>query len=92
MNFLTFDSFISIPILIAFYYLGALIIPALLWTKRTWIVKITDVLTQSFPIVTSRLILGFMFLFMGFELMWRMMFEMLIGYFKMIEYLQHIAG
>lgn len=92
MNFLTFDSFISIPILIAFYYLGALIIPALLWTKRTWIVKITDVLTQSLPIVTSRLILGFMFLFMGFELMWRMMFEMLIGYFKMIEYLQHIAG
>jgi hypothetical protein len=38
------------------------------------------------------IILGFMVLFIGFEVMWRMMFEMLIGYFQMIEYLQHIAG
>ena len=92
MNFLTFDTFISIPVLIAFYYLGALMIPALLWVKRSWVIKITDIATQYFPITTSRLILGFMLLFMLFELMWRMMFEMLIGYFKMIEYLHHLAS
>lgn len=92
MNFLTFDSFISIPVLIAFYYIGALMIPALLWYKRTWVLKIADALMRTFPITTSRLILWFMILFMGFEILWRMMFEMLIGYFKMIEYLHHLSS
>ena len=92
MNYLTFDSFISIPVLITFYYLGALMIPALLWVKRSWVIKFTDILVRYFPIATSRLILGFMVLFIGFEILWRMMFEMLIGYFQMREYLQHIAG
>ena len=92
MNFLTFDSFISIPVLITFYYLGALIIPALLWIKRNWVIKITDALTRTFPIAASRLILGFMVLLLGFEILWRMMFEMFIGYFKMIEYLHHLAS
>ena len=92
MNFLTFDSFISIPVLIAFYYLGTLMIPALLLYKRSWVVKIADALMRTFPISTSRLVLGFMVLFIGFEIVWRMMFEMLIGYFKMIEYLHHLAS
>ena len=92
MEFLTFDSFISIPVLITFYYLGALLIPALLWYKRIWVIKIADALIRTFPISTSRLVLGFMVLFIGFEILWRMMFEMLIGYFKMIAYLQHMAG
>lgn len=92
MNFLTFDTFISIPVLIDFYYLGALMIPALLWIKRPWVIKIADALMRTFPITTSRLVLGFMILFVGFEIMWRMMFEILIGYFKMIEYLQHMAS
>ena len=92
MNYLAFDSFISIPVLIAFYYLGALLIPALLCYKRTWVIKIADALMQTFPVTTSRLVLSFMILFIGFELMWRMMFEMLIGYFKMIEYLRHLAS
>jgi hypothetical protein len=65
VNFLTFGSFISIPVLIVFYYLGALMIPALLWVKRSWVIKVTDVLARNFPIVTSRLILGFMVLFIG---------------------------
>lgn len=67
-------------------------IPALLWYKRIWVIKIADALMKTFPISTSRLVLGFMILLIGFEILWRMMFEMLIGYFKMIEYLQHIAG
>ena len=92
MNFLTFDSFISIPVLIAFYYVGALMIPALIWYKHTWVVKIADALMRTFPITTSRLVLGFMILFVGFEIMWRMMFEMLFGSFKMIEYLHHLAS
>ena len=92
MNFLTFDSFISIPVLIAFYYIGALMIPALLWYKRSWVLKIADALMRTFAITTSRLVLGFIILFMGFEILWRMMFEMLIGYFKMIEYLHHLSS
>ena len=91
MELLTFEAFISVPVLILFYYIGALMIPALLWYKRTWVVKIADALMRTFPITTSRLVLGFMVLLLGFEILWRMMFEMLIGYFKMIEYLQHLA-
>lgn len=67
-------------------------IPALIWYKRTWVVKMSDALMRIFPITTSRLVLGFIVLFMGFEIVWRMMFEMLIGYFKMIEYLHHLAS
>ena len=92
MEFLTFDSFISIPVLITFYYVGAFMIPALLWYKRSWVVKIADALMHTFPITTSRLVLGFIVLLMVFEILWRMMFEMLIGYFKMIEYLHHLAS
>jgi hypothetical protein len=67
-------------------------IPALLWVIRSWVIKVTDVLSRTFPIATSRLILGFLLIFIGVELMWRMMFEMLIGYFQMREYLQQLAG
>ncbi|MDD2829812.1 MAG: DUF4282 domain-containing protein [Sulfuricurvum sp.] len=92
MNYLTFESFISIPVLIVFYYIGALIFPLILWVKRNWVIKLTDALTQTFPITASRLILGFIILLLGFEIMWRMLFEMLIGYFQMREYLYHLAG
>lgn len=67
-------------------------IPALLWVKRPWVVKIADALMRTFPITTSRLVLGFMILLIVFEIVWRMMFEMLIGYFKMIEYLHYLAS
>jgi len=67
-------------------------IPALLWYKRSWVLKIADALMRTFAITTSRLVLGFIILFMGFEILWRMMFEMLIGYFKMIEYLHHLSS
>lgn len=67
-------------------------IPALLWYKRSWVLKIADALMRTFHSTTSRLVLVFMILFMGFEILWRMMFEILIGYFKIIEYLHHLAS
>ena len=92
MNYLSFESFISIPVLIASYYIGALIIPALLWYKRSLVIKITEVLTRAFPLFTARILFTFIILFLICEVVWRMMFEAMIGYFQMREYLQHLVG
>jgi len=91
MDFLTFESFISIKILIVLYYAGALFIPILLWYKRHLLSKIIDVLIHSTPVTSTRLILGSMIFFILLELGWRMMFEMLIGYFQMRDYLQQLV-
>jgi hypothetical protein len=92
MNYLLFESFISIPVLIASYYIGALIIPALFWYKRSLVIKITEVLTRTFPLFTARMLFTFIILFLICEVVWRMMFEAMIGYFQMREYLQHLVG
>ncbi len=39
MDFLTFKSFISIEVLILFYYLGALILPIGIWIFLTWLIR-----------------------------------------------------
>jgi hypothetical protein len=92
MNFLTFESFISIKVLIILYYAGAFFIPMILWYKRQFISKLMDVLMHSAPISSTRLILGSMIFFILLELGWRMMFEMLIGFFQMRDYLQQLVG
>lgn len=92
MDFLTFESFISIKVLIVLYYAGALFIPMILWYKRHLLSKIMHVLIHSAPITETRLILGSIIFFILLELGWRMMFEMLIGYFQMRDYLQQIVG
>jgi hypothetical protein len=38
-DFLSFNTFISIPTLIAFYYLGAVIMPLILLLSTRWIMK-----------------------------------------------------
>ena len=92
MDFLTFESFISIKVLIVIYYAGAFFIPMILWYKRQLISKIMDVLLHSAPITVTRLILWSVIFFILLELGWRMMFEMLIGYFQMRDYLQQMVG
>ncbi|MDP3587267.1 MAG: DUF4282 domain-containing protein [Sulfuricurvum sp.] len=92
MDFLTFESFISIKVLIVLYYAGALFIPIIFWYKRQFISKIIDVLIHSAPIRATRLILGSIIFFILLELGWRMMFEMLIGFFQMRDYLQQLVG
>ncbi len=94
MDFLSFKSFISIPVLISFYYLGAIIMPFFLWLSAIWLTKKfqwIDYLkkkstqhiwhhlnTKQKFLLTTSFITAFLFM----ELFWRMLFEFLIAYLQ----------
>ncbi len=92
IDFLTFESFISIPILVSIYYFGTLFIPVVLWNQRKRIKTLLNAFQNHAPVATSRILWIAVILLMLGEVMWRIIFEMLIGYFQMREYLQHIVG
>jgi len=101
-DFLTFNTFITPDILIIFYYIGALLIPLALWflkgkifQKVSFLQSAQDMLGSFYASLSKKeqmlgiLVLLIIFLFL--ELFWRMMFEMMIGYFDMHNYLHEIA-
>ena len=101
-NFLTFQTFMTQDILIVFYYIGAIVIPILMWYSKGYLqrnfklfAQISVVFKQLFGGLGTRnrilSLLGFFAMFLCMELCWRMMFEMMIGYFDMHDYLQTIA-
>ncbi len=94
MDFLTFKSFISTTVLIAFYYIGAVILPVGIWFLSIWLIKkykfiddahkkvkeeIWGLLNKKQQVKLVALVMTF-FLFM--ELFWRMLFEFLIAYMQ----------
>jgi len=95
MDFLSFKEFISIPVLIAFYYFGALIFPFFIWIFSTWIMKklvlINNARNKGKEIIWSilstkqklLLVASFIMAFLFMELFWRMMFEYLIAFMQM---------
>jgi len=98
-NFLTFKTFISIDILILSYYIGAIIIPIVIWLSKGYLqkkFKILDKLNSSLlnlfgTMSLSKKLLSmllFLFMFMSMEIVWRMCFEAMIGYFQVIEALK----
>ncbi len=89
-DFLTFNSFITQNILILFYYLGAVVFPVILWLKKDPILsKISFIKISDKNKTTIYLTLLVLLLLM--ELCWRMMFEVMIGYFDMHNYLYQIS-
>ena len=102
-NFLTFQTFIAQDILRIFYYIGAVLIPVLLWYLRyhlhrrfAFFAEIETIYKRLFSTlgIHNRIfaLLGFLGIFLCMELCWRMIFEMMIGYFDMHGYLQSIAN
>ncbi len=102
-NFLTFKTFISSDILIFFYYIGAVLIPILLWQSRVYLkdrFKIIQLVNEQIVKIFSSLSnkeqsyakLFILFAFISMEIIWRMMFEVMIAYFDMRDYLGQIAG
>ena len=102
-DFLTFQTFITQDILITLYYIGAILIPVILWYSKDYLRKrfslfsqIDSASRQLFGALSTQnrilTLLGFFTLFLCMELCWRMMFEMMIGYFDMHDYLQTIAN
>ena len=101
LEFLNFNTFISQDVLIFWYYIGALFIPLLLWSARQYLIKhisyLKEINTAMHEYYRSldlqqRLFLWatFIIIFICVEIFWRMMFEMMIGYFDMHDYLYQI--
>jgi len=102
-DFLSFNSFVTPYVLIFFYYILAIIIPIVLWNMRTYILKKVSTLKEldtnvkgifnSLSIKNKIIIIAmFLMIFFCMQLCLRMMFEMMIGYFDMHEYLREIAN
>jgi hypothetical protein len=86
-DFLTFKSFISIELLIFFYYLGAVVTPLVMFYifKKYKFFGLLD-----FFSIKNRVYI-FLLFFVAFifgEIFLRMGFEAIIGYFQMVEALK----
>ena len=98
---LLFNTFVTQDVLILFYYIGALLMPIVLYVFRGEIIKrvaffkrVNDTLKDFYSKFTStqKIVfwLVFITIFFCMELCWRMMFEMMIGYFDMHNYLYQL--
>jgi len=86
-DILTFNSFVTQDVLIFFYYIFALLVPLFLWALRLYIIKKIR-FNQKHKLIT---LLTFITIFLCMELSLRMVFEMMIGYFDMHDYLYEIS-
>jgi len=99
-DYLTFRSMIGIPVLIVFYYIGALVLPAVAWLAARWLSKrmgrLAELHRQGRAWLWSSLsgrqrllvILLFVLMFLFMELIWRLMFEYLIAFMQMRDALR----
>lgn len=99
VDFLNFNFFISYYVLIACYYIGAIVAPVGSWFLASWIIRkyslASDVYESGKETIKNisrtkdRVFLYALFIlfFICMEIMWRMMFEFLIAYLQMREVL-----
>jgi len=93
-DILSFNNFIAQNILIVFYYLGAVVIPAILYYYKDDVMKYLDKKGFHIPLDAKEkkiAFIVFIVVFLCMELCWRMMFEAMIGYFDMHDYLYEIS-
>lgn len=101
-NILSFNTFITQNILIFIYYIGAVIFPVMIYLFRNYLItniswfktlyKKIEKFYISFPTSKKRVFwIVFWIIFVCAELFWRMMFETMIGYFDMHDYLHMIS-
>ena len=103
-DFLSFEHLISLKALIAFYYLGALVLPVAIWAFISWIRKKVPLFGAAMNAGTS--LVGttlstkqkvyfstlFVVSFMMAELFWRILFEFLIAFIQMRNALMLLAS
>ena len=88
-DFLSFNTFITQNVLVFFYYVGAIFVPFLLYKYNNKFITSSDFFKNIEN--KSKVLLISLGIFLLLELFWRMMFEAMIGYFDMHEYLYKIA-
>jgi hypothetical protein len=98
IDILRFNTFIASDVLIFFYYVGAIVMPFLLYRYKNRLIEsfsflksIDDWLKTLFASLSEkeqqRAVVIMVMVFIMMELFWRMMFEAMIGYFDMHNYL-----
>jgi len=96
---LVFNKFITQDILLLFYYIGVFALPVVVFLSRNYLIqnisllkKIDDKIQKSLNLKEKALfVVSFFILLIFFELGWRMLFEMMIGYFDMHDYLYKLS-
>ncbi len=83
-DILSFKTFISPNVLVLFYYTGVVGIPIVLWYFQSYLLKKSRMKSNALMWI------GFIVMIIFAELFWRMIFEMLIGYFDIHNYLQKL--
>ncbi len=100
-DFLIFQTLLSPAILMVVYYLGAVALPYVAWrTVKRWreskphLFGVIDVAGEQLERLPSgwRLATVTVLLFVTMEILWRMMFEAMIGYFQMHSALQTLSA
>lgn len=95
IGILTFDTFISPVILLSAYYLGAVILPVIIYRyvyrpfEKNSPIKLPDAeMSYGNWKLSAKWI--FILSFIGFEIFWRIFFEFFIAYFQMRDALMSI--
>lgn len=101
MEFLSFERFISIEVLITFYYIGTVIMPIGIFIFGKWLTRKFNIVDAAYKTgkkiiwksLTSKqkIKVGITFItcFMFMELFWRMLFEFLIAYMQIRDAMVH---
>jgi len=89
IDFLTFKTFITPTVLIFFYYIGAILVPIFIYHRQKYILNKLSINKINLKISTKLILIAF---FIILEIMWRMMFEVMIGYFQIHNALTHSVG
>ncbi|WP_457746647.1 DUF4282 domain-containing protein [Sulfurimonas sp.] len=101
-NILTFNTFVAQDVLLVFYYVCALFVPIIIWKLRFYAVKkfslsksIDDGIKNFYTSLDTQqrfiVLTVFIIIFFCMELCLRMIFEAMIGYFDMHDYLYEIS-
>ena len=101
-DILSFNTFVTQDVLIFFYYIGAVLIPIALYFFKDYILKNVPLLQRGYDKLYSyynhssrnekrTFLLLSIGIFVCMQLCWRMLFEAMIGYFDMHDYLHIIS-
>jgi len=102
MDFLTFKSFLSIDALIIFNYVGAVLLPFVLWFLTAWLIQKYQLFGEACKLSKDKiwvllstkqkvqLLFFFTIVFLFLELFWRMLFEFLIAYMQIRDALVNL--